>query len=190
MSNILIGYGTHHGQTAAIARRIAEILEGHGHDVDLRNQDTLDVSMSLEPYDAVILGSSVHIGRHHAVIEHFAKARHDELERLHTGFFSVSLSAAGGEKQRDEAHGVLIDFEHRTGWTPSDTVEVAGALKYTAYNFVVRFVMQQISRANHSDTDTSRDWEYTDWAAVEAFANRFLTGERGLPRSDGETAAP
>ena len=50
---------------------------------------------------------------------------------------------------------------------------VAGALLYTRYNFLVRFVMRQITKAEGGDTDTSRDYEYTDWDAVDRFAEAF-----------------
>jgi menaquinone-dependent protoporphyrinogen oxidase len=33
--------------------------------------------------------------------------------------------------------------------------------------------MRRISRKEGGDTDTSRDYEYTDWAAVDRFAAEF-----------------
>jgi len=61
-----------------------------------------------------------------------------------------------------------------TGWHPQRVELVAGALPYTRYNFLVRFVMRRISRKEGGDTDTSRDYEYTDWAAVDRFAAEFV----------------
>jgi menaquinone-dependent protoporphyrinogen oxidase len=66
---------------------------------------------------------------------------------------------------------VLVAAE--TGWHPRRVELVAGALPYTRYNFLVRFVMRRISRKEGGDTDTSRDYEYTDWAAVDRFAAEF-----------------
>jgi len=37
----------------------------------------------------------------------------------------------------------------------------------------VRFVMKQIARKTGSPTDTSRDHELTDWAAVDRFAGEL-----------------
>jgi menaquinone-dependent protoporphyrinogen oxidase len=50
---------------------------------------------------------------------------------------------------------------------------VAGALRYTKYNFFVRWMMKRIVAAAGGDTDTSRDYEYTDWQDLRAFADRF-----------------
>jgi menaquinone-dependent protoporphyrinogen oxidase len=51
---------------------------------------------------------------------------------------------------------------------------VAGALPYTRYNFLIRFMMRRIVKTEGGDTDTSRDYEYTDWAAVDRFAAEFV----------------
>ena len=46
---------------------------------------------------------------------------------------------------------------------------VAGALAYSQYNFLVKLVMKGIARRAGAPTDTSRDYEFTDWPAVDAF---------------------
>ena len=38
----------------------------------------------------------------------------------------------------------------------------------------MHFVMRRIVSKEGGDTDTSRDYEYTDWAAVDAFAREFV----------------
>ena len=44
--------------------------------------------------------------------------------------------------------------------------------KYRTY-FSYRLLMIIFVGLAGGDTDTSRDYEYTDWSAVEAFAERF-----------------
>lgn len=46
----------------------------------------------------------------------------------------------------------------------------AGAVPFTKYNVLLRFVMKRIQRKAGHSTDTSRDHVYTDWTAVEGFA--------------------
>jgi menaquinone-dependent protoporphyrinogen oxidase len=46
---------------------------------------------------------------------------------------------------------------------------VAGALAYSRYNFIIRFVMKQIARKAGAPTDTSRDYELTDWPTLDRF---------------------
>jgi menaquinone-dependent protoporphyrinogen oxidase len=50
---------------------------------------------------------------------------------------------------------------------------VAGALPYSKYNFFIRFIMRRIAAQAGGDVDTSRDYEYTDWGAVDRFASQF-----------------
>ena len=38
---------------------------------------------------------------------------------------------------------------------------------YSKYNFLVRFFMRRIAQKEGGDTDTSRDYEYTDWEALD-----------------------
>ncbi len=52
---------------------------------------------------------------------------------------------------------------------------IAGALKYTQYNWFIRWVMKGIARKEGGSTDTSRDHEYTDWRQVAAYARRLST---------------
>jgi len=113
----------------------------------------------------------------------FVKRHIEELNRIPTAFLSVSLSEAGAEDtkapQERRAQAVLDvrkmieGFLVETGWHPTLVRAVAGALPYTKYNLLMRFIMKWISRRAGGDTDTSRDYEYTDWAAVERFAAEF-----------------
>jgi menaquinone-dependent protoporphyrinogen oxidase len=50
---------------------------------------------------------------------------------------------------------------------------IAGALKYSRYPLPLRWLMKRIAAKAGGDTDTSRDYEYTDWAQVEAYARRL-----------------
>ena len=70
-----------------------------------------------------------------------------------------------------------LDNEDRfvadTGWHPQRLVPVAGALRYSQYNFAVRMLMKRIARESGGSTDTTRDHEYTDWTALEQFVDQF-----------------
>ena len=61
-----------------------------------------------------------------------------------------------------------------TGWHPRRIELVAGALPYTRYNFLIRFIMRRIVKKEGGDIDTSRNYEYTDWPAVDRFAAEFV----------------
>lgn len=44
---------------------------------------------------------------------------------------------------------------------------------YLKYNFAVRFVMKRIAREVGEPTDTSRNYEFTDWAGLDQAVNEL-----------------
>jgi hypothetical protein len=50
--------------------------------------------------------------------------------------------------------------------------------------------MKQIAKRAGSGTDTSRDYEYTDWGALDAFVNEFAQKIRAEGDRDGRPPEP
>jgi menaquinone-dependent protoporphyrinogen oxidase len=176
MSKILIAYGTSEGQTAKIADYLAEVIRAQGHDVYPMNIER--GAPAPAGYDAVIVGASVHKGKHQRWVVDYARRNCPALEYLPSGFFSVSLAIADEtEEGRREAEGYVETFVKETGWYPEKVGLFAGALVYTKYNFLLRWLMRRIARTKGSrDLDTRRDYVYTDFVAVKRFAEEFLAG--------------
>ncbi|HWH41740.1 MAG TPA: menaquinone-dependent protoporphyrinogen IX dehydrogenase [Usitatibacter sp.] len=171
MASILLIFSTHDGQTARIAERIDQVLREAGHVVDIHTDEAAGLGVDILRHDAVVIGGAVHMGRHAHSLEELVRHNHAKLAARPNAFFSVSLSAAGTEAQRGDASRVMAEFFLRTGWQPDDVAIFAGALPYTRYNPFLRFLMKLIVSKAGGDTDTSRDYEYTDWAAVDRFAS-------------------
>jgi menaquinone-dependent protoporphyrinogen oxidase len=68
---------------------------------------------------------------------------------------------------------MLNVFYTQTGWHPDRVLPVAGALAYSKYNFIVRAIMRRIARKAGAPTDTSSDYEFTNWAAVDRLAGEL-----------------
>ena len=68
----------------------------------------------------------------------------------------------------------IQNFVKQTGWQPSRVAAVAGALLYTRYNFVIRYVMKQITRKAGGPLDTTRDYEFTDWKKLDDLVEEFV----------------
>jgi menaquinone-dependent protoporphyrinogen oxidase len=106
-------------------------------------------------------------------------------------FLSVTMSEAGAERTdatpREHAQfatdvqRVTDQFFAETGWHPQYVKPVAGALLYTQYNVLIRFVMKHIAKASGGDTDTSRNYDYTDWPALDRFVEDFVEQGQALP---------
>ncbi len=57
---------------------------------------------------------------------------------------------------------------------PHRILLVAGALKYLEYDFLKRMIMRMIAKKEGRDTDTTKDYEYTDWEALRGFCDEFV----------------
>jgi menaquinone-dependent protoporphyrinogen oxidase len=178
MTKILIAYGTTEGHTARIAERIADVVRGQGHEAEAldlkRSPDAL-----MDQYDALVVGGSIHMGKHDAHVRDFVRRNRGLLERLPSAFFSVSLAAHG---DMENARAYVENFEQETGWRPAHVGFFSGALLYRQYGFLKRFMMKRIvhSKPGNLSLDTSRDHEYTEWDEVKRFAEDFL--QRLVPK--------
>jgi menaquinone-dependent protoporphyrinogen oxidase len=186
MASVLVGYGTGEGQTATVAARLAETIGERGHDVTTVDLGSTPEGLSLEGFDAALLGSSVHVGTHHSGVREFVAANRERLRTLPTGFFQLSLSSAVDDPERRAAAAKYVDdFLEATDWRPDRIGLFGGALRYSKYGFLKRLLMKRIAKGATGDVDTSRDYEYTDWAEVDAFAADFAAFVEGRlgPRS-------
>jgi menaquinone-dependent protoporphyrinogen oxidase len=185
---ILMGFSTSEGQTAKVAEQVARTLRAAGCEVDVH--DVGEIShRSLADYDGVVLGASIHMGRHQPRMEKFVRNHRDELAGKPNAFFSVSMTASNSdEKHQRQAEDCVHVFEQQTGWKPAMFALFAGALAYTHYGFILRFVIKRIAKKEGGPTDTSRDYELTNWESVAHFAEDFLR-MLGMP-STNEQPAP
>jgi len=169
---ILIAFVSHDGQTARIAQRIGvKLAERH------LAVDVVDLSRKTCTPDgvrAVVLGSSIRYGRHPRRLKAWIGRHRDALNRLPGAFFSVSLVAASTRDQdRGVADRLAAAIPAETGWRPNLVQSFAGAVRYQQYNALIRLVMRRIVARSGGRTDTREDHEYTDWAAVDAFAGHI-----------------
>jgi menaquinone-dependent protoporphyrinogen oxidase len=176
-------YATREGQTQRIAEHVAADFRRHGFEVEIGNVRE-KAAITLDHFSAALIAASVHAGKHESEMVKFVKQHRAELEGLPAAFLSVTLSEAGAERtsatpeERAQASAdvqkVIDEFFKQTGWHPKRVKPVAGALLYTKYNPLIRFVMKRIVKKAGGDTDTSRDYEYTDWVALDRFVEEFV----------------
>jgi menaquinone-dependent protoporphyrinogen oxidase len=170
MANVLIVYATREGQTEKIAKRLAEVIRNHDDEVTLVDaKQARDIDPSA--FDRVLVGSPIHLRKYAPEIVAFVARHREALEAKKASFFSVNLAIQSHTSDgRAETRAVVDSFVEATKWHPDHVELFAGALPYTKYNFLVRWIMRRISKSEGGDTDTSRDYEYTDWNAVDRFA--------------------
>lgn len=175
MADIAIIYASTEGQTRRIAEHMARSVRAAGHQALVL--DFRELYGGPPPAaGGIIIGASVHVGHHPEELESWIREHREALESGPSAFFSVSLSAAGAQPgAKVEAGEYISDFLNRTGWHPDTATAFAGALRYTRYGWFKRMLMRFIaSRSGSTDLDTHRDYEYTDWEAVERFVTDWI----------------
>lgn len=176
MGKLLIAYASQHGHVAKIAQRIATAAENAGHRTVVVALDQPHPPVSLDECDGWIVAGALHAGQYAKSIRDFVRQNHAGLMGKPSAMVAVSLSMSPGstEKERREVVVITERFLAETGWQPDQVEYVAGALAYRQYNFFLRFMMKMMMRRGGHETDTSRDHDYTDWNALDAFANAFV----------------
>jgi menaquinone-dependent protoporphyrinogen oxidase len=181
-------FATREGHTQRVAERVAADLRAFGFDVDVLAVRR-SLPFALGNYSAAVLAASVHAGTHEDEMVQFVKKHRLELQRITTAFLSVTLSEAGAEMREkspaehaqfaNDVDAMLRRFFQETQWHPTMAKPVAGALLYRHYNFFVRLIMKRIARKAGAATDTSRDYDYTDWLELDKFVNDLAADIRG-----------
>ncbi|CAN5923976.1 menaquinone-dependent protoporphyrinogen IX dehydrogenase [soil metagenome] len=165
MKPFAVLHATREGQTLHIAEHVAAALRARGHAaevIDVRSLPGLD----LERFASAAIVASVHVGRHDGEVVDFVNRHRAALEHMPSYLLSISLSEAVAEdasssaevrrKAADDVRSTITSFLEATGWHPARVQAAAGALRVGA------------------PADTPRDYEYTDWPALERFVDEIV----------------
>lgn len=176
---VLIVYATTEGQTRKIARHCAAQLLNAGHSVEVIEAAAAEPE-DTEGVDAVILAGSLHISRFQTELAAFAKAAATTLNAMPTLFLSVSLAAAGDDP--DDWTGLdkaVEGFKNDTGLATPRVVHVAGAFRFTEYDFFRSWAMRWIASRKGVEVDPHADLEMTDWPALDTALQDWATRPAG-----------
>jgi menaquinone-dependent protoporphyrinogen oxidase len=170
-------YGSSFGQAEAVLRRVAGALEARGHTVEVFKGDALPADLVVDDFDAVVVAASIIIGKYQPYIRQFVRRHAAGLRGRPTAFISVNGSSPESMPEWRAAATRYVDtFLKDTGWQPGWTATFSGALRYPRYGIVTRWIMKMISRRTGGPTDTSQEYEFTDWNAVDQFARDLAAG--------------
>lgn len=175
---VLILYGTTEGQTRKIAEFVAKQLRTIGDAVTLVDATGDTTLVDLRAYDAAVIAASLHVGQYQGPVVHFARANHSWLNLMPSAFISVSLSAAGTDPEDLKGIADCAErFKAETNWTTPAVHQVAGAFRFTEYDFFKRWVLKLIAWEKNVKVEPGKDVELTNWdalaATVDAMRARF-----------------
>jgi menaquinone-dependent protoporphyrinogen oxidase len=109
---VLVAVASRHGSTREIAEWIGGTLESKGLDVHVRDVEEVE---RLEPYDAVVLGGALYMGRWLEEGRSFARQHAAELATRPTWLFSSGPIGSPPKPDPTSAAGIGDDVEHELG---------------------------------------------------------------------------
>jgi menaquinone-dependent protoporphyrinogen oxidase len=159
-NKVLVAYATWYGSTIEVAQEIAKVLTSRGEVVDTISADEVS---DISAYKAVVLGSSVHMGRCNAEMLKFVKRFQVALEEKKTAFFITCLAMKDDtEENRKIAFSYLDPL--RALVKPGKEAFFAGKVDFGKMNFIEVFVMKNIIKATEGD--------YRNWDAIRQWAQQ------------------
>jgi menaquinone-dependent protoporphyrinogen oxidase len=173
---ILIVYATTEGQTRKVARYVFDWLAGAGHAAELI---TAAEAEGLDPsgFDGVVVAGSVHGGKYQAELVDWATGSARDLAKVPTLFLSVSLTAASKDEGDWAGLGGCVErFTREAGWTPTRVEHVAGAFRFSEYDFFKSWAMRWIAAERDDTVTAGEDKEYTDWEALAGLLKDWTAG--------------
>jgi menaquinone-dependent protoporphyrinogen oxidase len=171
VARILIAYSTVDGYTRKICERIRDSLERDGDSVTLA-----ELGKSADPdaaaYDKVVIGASIRYGRHRPHVYEFVERHRHALEAKPSAFFSVNVVARKPGKDTPEGNPYMKKFRRKARWAPAAQAVFAGRIDYSLYGPLDRTIIRFIMWLTRGPTDPGASVEFTDWSAVDTFAQR------------------
>lgn len=165
-------YLTRDGQTKKIAERIASQLTDFTL-INLRDQAVVSAT-NFANFDQIVIGASIRYGHFDPLLEQFIAQHTALLNAKKSAFFSVNLTARKANRNTPETNTYTRKLLARIAWKPTLVEVFAGALFYPRYGWFDRMMIRFIMKITKGDTDTSREYEYTDWQKVDQFAAKFV----------------
>jgi menaquinone-dependent protoporphyrinogen oxidase len=168
-------YGTRWGGTVGVAEKISETLREEGYAVDV-----VDAKMNppgIDPYDLVIVGSSISANKWVREAEGFLKANASGLGAKKTALF-VSCGAVQKEREEDrekDRENYLPKVAKRYGLEPVGYGFFGGVVNFEAkYNLLDRFIVNSSkTKLRKMGIDTTKPYDFRDWEQIEAWTREI-----------------
>lgn len=189
MSRTLLLYSTVYGLSRQICERLQAGLAARGVAADVA--PISDGAVDPAAYDAIVIGASIRHGKHNPAVLDFIRAHRALLDSRPSALFSVNLVARKAAKNTPQTNPYLKRLVAQSPWKPKLQAVFAGELDYARYGPVDRHMMRFVMWINKGPTDLSTRVQFTDWNAVERFAQQVaaLTAPAPVPVEPADALA-
>ena len=160
MATILVAYASKSGATAEIANWIGDALRQNGAAVELRPADEV---ISLEGYDAVVVGGPLYMGKVLRPVPAFFARHKAALAQKPVAVF-IAGSSLGKDDPKADQHGQTIAGA-AAGGVPVAAVGLFGG----------RFSSRNVPLIGRFLTNAVKEEDTRDRAAIESWAGALLT---------------
>ena len=168
MKDSIIIYSTIDGQTKKICEKIIS-TSYQNKSIDMCSVEDV-TTFNLNDYSKIIVGASIRYGKHSPKIYQFVDNNIGILREKFTAFFTVNVVARKKNKNTPETNPYMKKFLELSNWEPTILGVFAGRIDYPSYKFIDKQMIRLIMFITKGPTDTSREYEFTDWDEVEKFS--------------------
>ncbi len=183
--NTLIAYGTRYGATIGTAQKIAEILTTEGFTVKVANLKEEKIK-DITPYELVVVGTGVQMGRWTSEVEDFLKKHEKELAQKKMAFFVSTMKTVAERegKTKDVESARQFDLDNKLpkySFQPVSVGFFGGVLNYNKMNFFFRktlgSVRDQVVKDGFKEIEPGV-YELRDWDEIQAWAKELAAKVR------------
>tara|TARA_Y100001935_G_scaffold93147_1_gene77399 strand:- start:11770 stop:12297 length:528 start_codon:yes stop_codon:yes gene_type:complete len=161
MKNLIL-YMSHHGTTAKVVHMLSGLL-GHEQTKTVNLHDTKPIS--LEEFDTIIIGGSIHAGKIQRKLQHFCEDNIDELLHKHVGLFICHIDDEQASEELNHAYPTPL-LEHA-----SARGLFGGELLVSKMNFIEKMITKKIN-------GVTEDVSNLHYEAITKFADTIKSVEK------------
>lgn len=181
----LIVYGTRYGATASTSDEIAKVLQTEGFDVKVVNAKDEKIK-DISPYDLVIVGSGMQMGKWTGEAEGFLKRFHGELAQKKLAIFASTMKSVpereGKPEEVEKTHKMsLDDIASKYDLDPISMGFFGGVLDFNKMNFLTRrtfgFIRPQLTADGFKESP-SGVYDLRNWEEIRNWAKEVATKAR------------
>ncbi len=180
--NTLIAFGTRYGATAGTAQEIAKILTQNGHTVKVANLKEEKIK-EIAPYELIVVGTGVQMGRWTGEVEDFLKKHEQELAQKKMALFVSTMKTVSEREGKiaDLENARKFDIENKLpkyNFQPVSVGFFGGVLNYNKMNFFFKktlgSVREQLVKDGFQEVEPGV-YELRNWDEIRGWAKELAT---------------